>query len=198
MSDRIVEHHDDPIPRLRRLTMQVRVLIVIGTILVTAKLAYIALVAGWKVALASGGIVALLIGAWIWIESAIGVARMRRFMSKGRFVFPRKDGPPINGSVDSWLLLKDGFKAAAVDRNAGLIWFFPSRRTLRALKIGMLRRIEAGEGKNWLGRKIRTLRLSDSLHGAWVEFDVRDGNVDHFVRVIGETVPGAGIRTSQR
>jgi hypothetical protein len=89
MSDHIVERHDDPIPRLRRLTMQVRVLIAIGAILVIAKLAYIALVAGWKVALAAGAIVAILIGAWIWIEAAIGLVRMRRLLSKGRFAFPQ-------------------------------------------------------------------------------------------------------------
>jgi hypothetical protein len=198
MSDRIVERQSDPVPRLRRLTMQVRVLAVVLAIILVAKLAYIALIGGWKVALAAGGIIVLLFGAWRWIEAAVGSARMRRFISRGRFTLPRKEGAPISGSIDSWLLLKDGFKAVGVDRNAGLIWFFPSPRTALAYKVASLCRIEAGERKTWLGGRIRTVRLSDSLVGPWTEFIVREGDVDCFVRSLSETSPNARIRTSRR
>jgi hypothetical protein len=198
MSDRIVERQSDPVPGLQRLTMQVRVLAVGLAIILVAKLAYIALIAGWKVALAAAGIIALLFGAWSWIEAAVGRARMRRFISRGRFTLRRKEGAPISGSIDSWLLLKDGFKAAGVDQNAGLIWFFPSLRTALAYKVASLRRTETGERKSWLGGRIRTVRLSDSLVGPWTEFVVREGDVDTFVTVLSETAPGARIRISTR
>ena len=198
MSNRVVERQGDPIPRLRRLTMQVRILAVVLGVILAAKIAYIGLIAGWKVALAASGIIALLFCAWSWIETAVGIARMRRFVSRGRFTLPRKEGTPISGSIDSWLLLKDGFKAVGVDRNAGLIWFFPSTRNALADKAASLGRIETTERKTWLGGRIQTIRLSDSLIGPWIEFNVREGDVNSFVRVLSETAPDARIRTSPR
>lgn len=198
MSNRVVERQSDPIPRLRRLTMQVRILAVVLAVILVAKIAYIGLIAGWKVALVASGIIALLFGAWSWVETAVGIARMRRFVSRGRFTLPRKEGTPISGSIDSWLLLKDGFKAAGVDRNAGLIWFFPSTRNALAYKAASLGRIETSKRKTWLGGRIRTVRLSDSLVGPWTEFIVREGDVNSFIRVLSKTAPDARIRTSLR
>jgi hypothetical protein len=139
----------------------------------------------WK-----GGLIGLIVVAvvvaisaiWMRVEGAIESLRMRRLMQSGTFTLPAKNAPPLTGSVDAWLLLAGGFKAAAVDRTEGALWFFPSRKRVYRFDLGAFRRIERGVRKTWYGGTVDILRLSDQYAGPSLDFVVREGDILDFLR----------------
>ena len=160
----------------------------------TIAIAYVscAVVAAWIIW--KGGFIGLIVVAilvaiiaiWMCIEGAIERMRFRRLMRSGRFSLPVKNAMPITGSVDAWLLLADGFRAAAVDRSQGALWFFPSPKRAHLISLSAVPHLERGTRRTWYGRTRDVLRLSDQFIGASTDIVVREGDLDAFLRAAGE------------
>ena len=135
--------------------------------------------AGLVVVLVLGALVAI----WISIDDAIGRWRLRRFLRADRFSLPVENATPITGSIDAWMLLKGGFEAIAFDRVQGVFWFFRSRKRAYRFDVSAFRRIEHGVRKTWYGKTVDILRLSDAYAGPSLDLAVREGDIDHFLRI---------------
>jgi hypothetical protein len=182
MSLRTVERSDDPISRLQGMKRRLRWTIVVGIAILCAQFGYLALTTGWKVAVGAALVVAVFFDLWSRIEAALANGRMRKLMKSGGFALDQGVGPPVTGAIDSWLLLRGGYRAVAVDRAANLMWFFASPKVAHSFPLSAIRRAERQRVRGWLGRHADLLRLSDSFAGPWLSFAVIEGDVARFAQ----------------
>lgn len=185
----VIVRTGDPVDQVQRRLRSLKLTVVIANCLLTAFAAYIVWVGGY-VGLILVVAVTSAVAIWTWVDNAVRRRRLRMLMRSGRFALPVKNAAPIAGAIDAWLLLRRGLAAVAIDEALGALWFFRSANEAYRLDLANVRRVERGTRRTWYGKVVNIVRLSDQYAGSSIDFDVREGDIDGFVRAAKERAAG--------